>query len=177
MNGTAVTCALDAALGLVAVIAGRRLVRRSPRRAVQSAAHLAMAGGMVAMTVPGGGPVPGGALRLGYGALAAALAVSSLGRRRRHRLHHAAMFAVMTLMTGTTTASSAMPGMSMPIPVSAPGTAPSPALLAAFGYVCVFALLLGWRIPVMAEGDADSVGHACEIVMLVCTAVMLLPMV
>jgi hypothetical protein len=178
-----VNWALDAALGTVAVIAGRRLLLLRfavpPRsggpgpvpghQVTNSAAHLVMAAGMAAMAVPGGGPVPGPALRLGFGVLAVALVAG--------RFHHAVMFGIMALMAGpahavtsanTAAGPDAMPGMAM----AQAGGGASPLLLAAFGYTCVFALVLGWRLPTAA----DAPGHACEIVMLVSTAVMLLPM-
>jgi len=157
VNGAAVDWALGAAMATVAVIAGRQL--RS-RFTADSAAHLVMALGMAVMALPGGGLVPGPALRLGFGALAALLAAV--------RFRHAVMFGIMALMAGTGQA--AMPGMTMA--GFAGGGGPSPLLLAAFGYTCVFALVLGWRLPA-AE---DQSGHSCEIVMLVSTAVMLLPM-
>jgi hypothetical protein len=46
----------------------------------------------------------------------------------------------------------------------------------------VFALVFAWRMPTVAAGPSgrgvgvDPLGHACEIVMLISTAVMLLPM-
>jgi hypothetical protein len=155
MNGTVVNWALGAAMATVAVIAGRQLLSRFT---ADSAVHLVMAAGMVSMAVPGGGLVPGPVLRLGFGALAALLATV--------RFRHAVMFVIMALMAGIDHGGMAMAGMTLT------GGGPSPLLLAAFGYTCVFALVLGWRLPA-AE---DPSGHSCEIVMLVSTAVMLLPM-
>jgi len=116
----------------------------------------------------------------------------------RHGLHHAAMCGVMVLMTvperGGTAVAAMTPGMAMP-DAAAPGmtmpgmptpgmtmsdlamstgaVAPSPLLLAAFGYACAVALVFAWRMP---SPRADPLGHACEVTMLTSTVVMLLPM-
>ena len=129
---------------------------------------------MVAMTVSGGGWAPDPALRIGFGALAVVLVA--------RRFHHAAMFGIMALMAEparTGRAGAAMTGdMAMPRAVGGP----SLILLAAFCYACVFALVFAWRMPAVAAGPSgrragvDPLGHACEIVLLISTAVMLLPM-
>ena len=152
MNGAVVDWALGAALATVAVIAGRQLLSRVTGT---SLIHLVMAVGMAVMTVPGVGPVSGPVLRLGFGILAVALVF--------RRIHHAVMCGIMALMAGA--GASAMPGM-----VVSTGT--SPLLLAAFGYTFVLALVLVWRLP----AAHDPSGHTCEIVMLVSTTVMLLPL-
>ena len=158
MNGTIVDWALGAAMATVAVVAGRQLLARVT---ANSAIRLVMAMGMALMTMPDGGLVPGPVLRLGFGVLAVAL----IARRR----HHAVMCGIMALMAGAgATAGMAHTDMVMTMP----GAGPSPLLLAAFGYTFVFALVLAWRLPA-AE---DPSGHSCEIVMLVSTSVMLLPM-
>jgi hypothetical protein len=184
---------------------------------LRSAVHLAMALGMAAMLLPAaGGAVPESVLRVGFGGLAVLLGLDWGRRRLRgraaarsarqvgHRLHHAAMFGIMALMatptptptptlagtgggsgaTGMRAGAGAMQGMAMP----QAGGGPSAVLLAAFGYVCVFALVFAWRIPALAGesgtrssirrgGGGDPLGHGCEIVMLVSAAVMLLPLV
>ena len=165
MNGAVVNWALGAAMATVAAIAGRQLLSRFT---ADSAVHLVMAAGMVSMMLPGGGLVPGPVLRLGFGALAALMATV--------RVRHAVMFVIMALMAGPVAMSgTAMPGMDhggmAMAGMTQSGGGPSPLLLAAFGYTCFFALLLAWRLP----AATDPSGHSCEIVMLVSTAVMLLP--
>ena len=162
--------------------------------------HLAMALGMALMAVPTGRVLPDAAPRVGFGALGAVLAVGSLvvsarggAAHGRHGLHHAAMCGVMVLMAvperGATAMTAmaphmAMPGMAMPGTAGAAGAgavvsagampaAPSPLLLAAFGYACAVALVFAWRMP---GPRADPLGHACEVTMLTSTVVMLLPM-
>ena len=196
--GTAVAWILVAALVTVACVAGFRLQsalrgRLPAGRGAGALVHLAMALGMALMAVPFGGVLPDTAPRVGFGALGAVLAVGSLvaSARRgpvhgRHGLHHAAMCGVMVLMAAPTRGGAAMtgmaPGMAMPDAVNGAAVngvavsgvaAPSPLVLAAFGYACVVALLFAWRMP---RPNADPLGHACEITMLTSTVVMLPPM-
>ena len=204
MNGTAVNWMLGAALAAVACVAGRRIVSSRPRPPAagraQSALHLAMALGMAAMLIPVHGPMTGTALRIGFGVLAVGLGLDRIRLllnapgANTHRLHHAAMSGIMALMampdttgpgmaaSGVAASGMAMPGMTgvaVAMPHAATGS--SPVLLAAFGYAFVFALVFAWRLPRLAHtcdrrGAADPLGHACEITMLVSTAVMLLPL-
>jgi hypothetical protein len=183
--GTAVAWILVAALATVACVAVRRLLmalrgRLPAGRGAGALVHLAMALGMALMAVPWGGALPDAAPRVGFGALGAVLAVGSLvaparsgAAHGRHGLHHAAMCGVMLLMTvparGGTAAAGMAPGMAMPDAA----TAPSPLVLAAFGYACALALVFAWRMP---GPRADPLGHACEVTMLTSTVVMLLPM-
>ncbi len=148
-----------------------------------SAVHIVTALGMAAMLAPADA-IPAPALRWGYGGLALVLLLTSRGV---HRVHHAAMAGVMALMAGSPhravpAVSTAMsprmaPGMMMPpMPSGAHGS--SPILLAAFGYVCVSALVIAWRLPApVHRGHTDAVGRSCEIAMFLSTAVMLLPMI
>lgn len=192
MTGTAVNWLIGAALATVASVAGRRLVRwRRPRagtRRLDSAVHLVMAFGMAAMLAPAD-MVPTTALlpvlRWSFAGLALALLLSRGG----HRLHHAAMAGVMALMAEPprhTAASAMAPGMLMPTPMQPGVSESSPLLLAAFGYACVSALVIAWRLPAPAHsraahggahGAVDPLGRACEVVMFMSMAVMLLPMV
>lgn len=184
--GTAVAWILMAALATVACVAGTRVLmalrgRLPAGRGAGALIHLAMALGMALMAVPFGGVLPQAVPRVGFGALGAVLAVGSLvastrngPAHGRHGLHHAAMCGVMVLMTvparGGTVMAAMTPGMAMS---AAAAAAPSPLLLAAFGYACVVALVFAWRMP---GPRADPLGHACEVTMLTSTIVMLLPM-
>jgi hypothetical protein len=190
VTGTVVAWILVAALATVAFVAGSRVLmalrgRLPAGRGAGALTHLAMALGMALMAVPSGGAVPDAASRAGFGALGAVLAVGSLvaparsgAAHGRHGLHHAAMCGVMVLMTvperGGTAVAAMTPGMAMPDAAMPTGTvAPSPLLLAAFGYACAVALVFAWRMP---GPRADPLGHACEVTMLTSTVVMLLPM-
>ena len=188
---------LVAQMAAVACVAGSRLLRtlrgRLPAgRGAGALVHLAMALGMASMALPSGGVLPGAALRAGFGAMGAVLAVGSLvaparigSAHGRHRLHHAAMCGVMVLMTvpqqrGTAMAAMAphpaMPGSATAAAATAAemtAVAPSPLLLAAFVYALAVALASVWRAQ---AARADPLGHACELAMLTGTVVMLLPL-
>ena len=195
MTSTAVNWGLGAVLATVASIAMGRLARGPARRAgrdqrADSVLHLVMASGMVAMLVPRGssaGPV-----------VAACFGAAGVVLLARRRLHHATMSGVMVLMAlgeRMPAASAAMYTTSMhtasthtavmQMPMSTGGSAGSPLLIAAFCYASVSACILAWRAPAFASYEAragrracgfDPLGRACEVMMLVSTAVMLLPM-
>src|SRR5258708_18998752 len=150
-----------------------------------------MALGMAAMALPGGsGLIPQPALRFAFAALAVALVAARplAFVHGGHKLHHAAMSGIMALMIPAhqSAATPGMPDSTMPTPtpmaLTHASTAAAPVLLAAFGYAGVSALAFASRIPALAppsahRGRPDPVGHGCEIVMLVSTTVLLLPMI
>lgn len=188
MTGTAVSWALGAALATVVSVAVLRLARGraerpSPAQHADPLLHLLMALGMAAMMLPGG-ESPRTALRLGFAAIALWLLICARGR---HRLHHVAMAAIMALMAGveaapgTGTGAASMAGMAMAPPT---GHGPPLTLLAAFAYTVGSACVIAWRLPTALacghrrSGHAcanDPLGGACEVLMLLSTAVMLLP--
>lgn len=193
MTGTAVSWGLGAALAIVASVAVWRLTRPRARRMVahqrtDSALHLLMALAMAAMLLPHGEPVTT-APAIGFGAMAVVLVV-------RGRLHHAVMTGITALMMRgerTSASVSSMPigtgaahtgAMQMAMPSAGAGA--SLLLIAAFCYAAVSACVFAWRMPAFAaRGEAggpgqcaaDPLGRGCEIVMLISTAVMLLPLI
>ena len=161
MTGTAVSWGLGAALAMVASVATWRLTRPSARlvdvhQRADSVLHLVMAVAMAAMLVPRVEPLDV-TLVGGFGTAAAMLLV-------RGRLHHAVMSGIMALMIHAPAA------MHMAMPV---GASDAPLMLvAAFGYAAISACVVVWR----RQCAIDPLGRGCEVVMLVSTAVMLLPM-
>ncbi len=195
MTSTAVNWGLGAVLVTVASIAIGRLVREPARRATinqrtNSILHLIMAAGMAAMLISGSawtGPV-----------VATCFGAAGVVLLTRRRLHHAAMSGVMVLMAlgermpASPASLRAAPmhsaGMQMPMPVG--GSSASPLLIAAFCYAFASACVFAWHAPALAPAIVsyrarggrracgfDPLGRACEVMMLVSTAVMLLPMI
>jgi hypothetical protein len=170
MANAAVSWGLGAALAIVASGAAWRLARPAAGRAAahqrtDSALHLLMAVGMAAMLIG-----CGGAVTQGLGLLFGAVAVAMLARGR---LHHAVVCGIMVLMVRVSFESESSAGMDMRMSMSMPPK-PPPAgqgmpllVLAAFGYAAISACVFVWR-------RRPSGG---EILMLVSTAVMLLPMI
>ena len=184
MTGTAVNWGLGAALAMVASVAAWRLARPSGRRSsankrADPLLHLAMALGMTSMLAPVGGSKTA-VVATGFG-------IAAVGLLARSRAHHAVMSGIMALMMlrGRMTTGPASAGAAtMPMPSSGHGV--SLLLLAAFGYAAVSACVFTWRMPASVSYGArtglhtcaiDPLGRGCEIVMLVSTAVMLLPMI
>jgi len=183
MTGTAVSWGLGAALVIVASGAVWRLARPSGRRErmhqrTNSVLHLLMALGMAVMLVERGGAAVR-ALGVLFGAVAITMVV-------RGRMHHAVMSGIMVLMVRMPPDPGPSGPMSMQMAIPSTRNGVSLLLLAAFGYAAVSACVFTWRMPAFDPhsqgGDRrpcaiDPVGRGCEIMMLVSTAVMLLPMI
>lgn len=201
MTGTALSWATGLALVTVVSVAVLRLTRARATRPSSAQytdplLHLLMALGMAVMLLPGGASLRT-VLRLVFASIALGLlAWAALALRDRatwasarggHRLHHMAMAVIMALMSGPQAApgsaagAGAMAGMEMTPPAEhgAPLT-----LLAAFAYAAGSACVIAWRLPTaVASGrtppgracGSDPVGSACEVLMLLSTAVILLP--
>ncbi|MBS2966707.1 DUF5134 domain-containing protein [Actinocrinis puniceicyclus] len=173
---------------------------------IDALVHLAMASGMAAMLTPVTPVTPVTlevrvTLELGFGALAAGLLaggvaalVNPRGRaagRAGHRLHHVATSCIMVLMANgsrlnSATSRTGQPAMTHMTMTPPGGHGASLPLLAAFCYAMVSACTYTWRMQARTGyGEqrgprpcgADPLGHGCEVVMLLSTAVMLLPVI
>lgn len=185
MTGTAVSWAIAAALVMVVSVAVWRLVRGGARRAAAAERadpllHLLMALGMAVMLAPVG-QWPRTPLQFGFAAMAIGSLAWAAAVRRGHLLHHAAVSAIMVLMARSDPAP--MRGMVM----TPNATGASLSLLAAFVYLAGAACVMAWRLPAQGVftghrsrgpcGFDGPLGRACEIVMLLGSALMLLPMI